>query len=123
MSISAHLVLVPDHNQINRFFRSSPTFKVPPRPGDFFTTDDPEGIGQAFRILSVIHPDPFEGRNDNRTDVEIHVEHIGTSTQLMMYLNEGAIPPTIQGPASPQLRKQLAIWDDPYDDREEHERG
>jgi hypothetical protein len=52
-------------------------FHVPPRVGEFFTENDENHIGQAYRVLRVIHS------VDEHTEAgDLIVEHVGTSLDL-----------------------------------------
>ncbi len=86
---TAHVVLVPHDNEFARHFRQRHIqLAAVPRVGEFVTTADRDGMGQAFVVLAVLHPaNPDAGT----ATVELRLRHWGTSTDLFVALEEGPV--------------------------------
>ncbi|MEM9915982.1 MAG: hypothetical protein AAF911_13570 [Planctomycetota bacterium] len=84
MSISAHIVMVPD-DAFNDFFQERHLeFKTVPRIGEYLVHEDTDNNAQAFEVLAVIHP---TGSNPITADTELRVKHIGTEVELFTAIN------------------------------------
>ena len=55
-------------------------FLIPPRVGEYVTANDEAGIGQAYRVIAVMHPlEPVPGSAG-----DLIVEHVGTDLEVRL---------------------------------------
>lgn len=53
------------------------SFRLPPARGDIITRNDDNGIGQAYEVIAVMHPD-----KPTSTSGELIVRHLGTDSEI-----------------------------------------
>ena len=84
MNITAHIVLVPSDEGFERFFKNRHvSLAAIPRVGEYLTNNDQNGLGQAFKVLAVLHPvDPEK----LTATIELRLERVGTSNDLFAEL-------------------------------------
>lgn len=88
--ITVHVVTVPDDNDfLNYFTEHHIELAAAPRVGEYLSLNDPNGIGQSFEVLAVIHP---VNPGSSTATVEVRLRHIGTEVDLFKAINRGKKP-------------------------------